>query len=222
MRHYGNSGNESAPGDAEVLVLLDRDGVLCKNMPAGMHGLANFKPVPGLHRAMQKLGKMGVRVGIITNQPDVSRGLLSVAELARVNKKVIDEAIAAGIRRSDFTVKVCPHTVEDRCSCRKPKAGLVEQVVGHFRLNPRSLKVYIVGDKFTDLEALENYYHETLKPLGISRDRIVTVFLNWRYGEQSEERTYMIVGNRKISQDIEARSLYSAVDSIAKREECRL
>ncbi len=48
-------------------------------------------------------------------------------------------------------VYYCPHKPEDKCDCRKPKAGLLLKAARAFAFNPK--KSYLVGDKISDIEA---------------------------------------------------------------------
>src|SRR5690606_15736917 len=45
----------------------------------------------------------------------------------------------------------CPHTNVDNCECRKPKAGMLLDIVSRFNTDPEGLLV--VGDALRDLQA---------------------------------------------------------------------
>jgi HAD superfamily hydrolase (TIGR01662 family) len=153
-------------------------------------------------------------VGIITNQPDISRGLLRRSELKKMNDAIIRAARKAGIGPERMTIKVCPHTNEDDCDCRKPKTGLIDRVMKEFGLRPGTTRFYIIGDKLTDLQTLENYYRQELLPRGIPRKSMTTILLEWEYGDQSSERRFMTVGNARVVPDFRLGSLESAVNLI--------
>ncbi len=200
-----------------ALVLLDRDGVLCDNSAGGVLRYADFKFVPGLAKSLHCLSSK-FRVGVITNQPYVRRGQMDIGELRQMDRKLTDAAMNSGIRPSNFTIKECIHDEPDKCNCRKPKTGLVEQVVKHFNLDIKKVRFYSIGDKFTDLETMENYYRRFLRPCGVSRSNVTTIFLSWKYSDPSRERVYKVKGDFKIVPDITVRSLASAVSAIMLRE----
>lgn len=204
------------------LILLDRDGVLCGNRKNGIRSYSEFKLVPGLSESLKRLRAENLRIGVITNQPDISRGLLKQDLLKRMNNVIIKKAEGAGIKSSHITVKVCPHTKEDNCECRKPQIGLVNKVIAGFKLDPTRTNFYIVGDKLIDLQTLENYYRQELLPKGISRKNTVTILLEWKYGDRSKERRLMTAGNAKVVPDFNTHSLESATSLIMKLEGARL
>jgi D-glycero-D-manno-heptose 1,7-bisphosphate phosphatase len=45
----------------------------------------------------------------------------------------------------------CPHTQEDECECRKPKPGMLQQIVERFEIDPADTPM--VGDSLRDLQA---------------------------------------------------------------------
>jgi histidinol-phosphate phosphatase family protein len=168
--------------------------------------------VPKLSASLRKLAPENFRIGVITNQPDISRGLLSRKDLARMNSSLANRARASGIRPRNFTVKVCPHSTEDRCACRKPKTELIRRVMRQFKLDPKRTRFYMVGDRLLDLQTMENYYSEALKPLGIPRSRLTTILLVWKYGDPSERRRFMTEGDARVVPDFKLNSFESAVN----------
>ena len=201
-----------------ALVLLDRDGVLCDNGLNGIHSMSEFRLVSGLSAVMRKLGKDAFRIGVITNQPDISRGTLTKTMLGRMNNKITEIVTKAGIKKEYFTINSCPHTNEDNCSCRKPRTGLIKRTMEHFGLQPEGLRFYMVGDKLVDMQTMENYYEKFLKPRGIRRNCVTTILLRWKYAERNKEKRLYTVNNAKVKPDIEVKSLDSAINLILNME----
>jgi histidinol phosphatase-like enzyme len=50
-------------------------------------------------------------------------------------------------------ILVCPHSVEDRCPCRKPLPGLISEAVFKWRLQLN--RTYVISDKWQDAAAAE-------------------------------------------------------------------
>jgi hypothetical protein len=76
----------------------------------------------------------------------------------------------------------------------------------------------MVGDRLLDLQTIENYYLEILKPLRVPRSRITTILLVWKYADPSETRRFMTEGDAKITPDFKLNSFGSAADLIMKLE----
>jgi len=130
-------------------VFLDRDGVINQaivrhGVPHPPHDVTECVLLPGVHQACQMLWAADYLLIVVTNQPDVARGLQS-------HKRV--EAINAWVQRMlpIQQVLTCYHDNADRCECRKPKPGLLLQAAHRWGIAlPRSV---MVGDRWSDVEA---------------------------------------------------------------------
>ena len=72
---------------------LDRDGVInqsliCKGKPIAPTNLANFKIIKDVKKSLIYLKEKGFLTIIISNQPDISKGLLDKSILKKMNKKI--------------------------------------------------------------------------------------------------------------------------------------
>lgn len=197
-----------------ALVLVDRDGVLCKNDVEGITSASKFKLVPGLVESFRQLDRSNFRISVVTNQSYIAYGKLSVSELDVMNRMLTEKVSEANIGTDQFTIKVCPHGKDGNCDCRKPKIGLIEQSVSSFGLDPKDTRFYMVEDKLGALKTLTNYYDAILKPMGIGRNSIITILLNWEYGEQREKYK-----DKSVVPDYEVKSLIEAFTLIRKNED---
>lgn len=100
------------------LVLFDRDGTLVLDVPYN-DDPSCVQAMPGAAAALDALRRAGVKVGMITNQSGIARGLLTEAQAAAVNARVAELLGPFDI------VLVCPHGPDDGCDCRKPAPGMV-------------------------------------------------------------------------------------------------
>ena len=125
-------------------VLFDRDGTLVVDVPYNGDP-ARVEPVPGARHAIDQLRAAGVRVGVISNQSGVARGLLTMEQVARVNARV-DELLGPF-----DTWVVCPHGPDDGCGCRKPSPGMVHQAAAALGVAPE--RCVVIGDIGADVEA---------------------------------------------------------------------
>jgi len=81
---------------------------------------------------------------LITNQPDISRGLLKKNELKKMHA---DLKKTLPFRE----IYVCQHDNNDNCSCRKPKPGMITEAI---RKNNLAFEDCImIGDSPKDIEA---------------------------------------------------------------------
>ncbi len=133
-------------GSPVKAVLFDRDGTLVHDVPYNGDP-ERVRPVDGAREAVALLREHGVRVGVVTNQSGVARGLISDGDVRRVNRR-IDDLIGP------FDVwAVCPHGPDDGCHCRKPQPGMILWAAGRVCTGPADCVV--IGDIGADLEAAE-------------------------------------------------------------------
>lgn len=150
-------------------VFLDRDGVLIKPIIVNgrPHPPSNIKEVeilPGVKESLQRLHDAKYLLIVVTNQPDVARGVSK-----RVNVEKINAFIASKLQID--AIKTCYHDDSDACGCRKPKPGLLIEAANEYEIN--FSKSFMVGDRWRDIEAgsvvgcktfFINYHYEEKQP----------------------------------------------------------
>src|SRR5262245_37368900 len=104
------------PKRSSPLLLLDRDGPLIE---AGeyMSDPRQVKLYPGVPAALRKLKKAGFRIAVVSNQSGVGRGLVTLDQMHRVNRRFL-ELLRQRKARIDG-LYWCPHHPNAGCSCRK-------------------------------------------------------------------------------------------------------
>jgi D-glycero-D-manno-heptose 1,7-bisphosphate phosphatase len=131
------------------LVILDRDGVINAESDAYIKTPEEWVALPGSLEAIARLNQAGYRVVVATNQSGIGRGLFDMAALNAMHAKM-NRALAAIGGRVD-AIFFCPHTQNDNCDCRKPKAGLLRTIAERFEV--AAAETPVVGDAMRDLEA---------------------------------------------------------------------
>lgn len=131
------------------LIVLDRDGVVNHDSDAYIKSPDEWRPLPGSLEAIARLNKAGYRVVVASNQSGIARGLFDVAMLGRIHAKM-HQAVAAVGGRID-AVFFCPHGPGDGCACRKPRPGMLLEVLDRFQA--QAAEVQVVGDQLRDLQA---------------------------------------------------------------------
>jgi D-glycero-D-manno-heptose 1,7-bisphosphate phosphatase len=127
-------------------VFLDRDGVINRaylrnGVPHPPATLEALEVLPDVPEALTKLRRAGYRLIVVTNQPDVARGVQT--------REVVEAMHAQLLSRLPLDeIRVCYHDDRDRCECRKPKPGLLTDGSSvDFAASA------IVGDRWRDMEA---------------------------------------------------------------------
>ena len=131
------------------LVILDRDGVINHDSDLYIKSPDEWMPIKGSPEAIARLNQWGYRVVVATNQSGVGRGLFGMDMLNAIHNKMIRVVTHAGGRID--AVFFCPHTDADKCNCRKPKTGMLEDIATRFRCDLNGVPA--IGDSLRDLQA---------------------------------------------------------------------
>lgn len=131
------------------LVILDRDGTINEDSEEFVKSPEEWTPLPGALEAIARLNHAGWHVVVASNQPGLGRGLFDVVMLNAVHDKM-NKMLAAVGGRID-AIFYCPHSPDDKCRCRKPGPGLIEQIGERYGL--ALAEVPMVGDALSDLLA---------------------------------------------------------------------
>ncbi len=132
------------PGRLTDTVLFDRDGTLVQDVPYNGDPDA-VVAMPGAREALDRLRAHGLRVGVVSNQSGIARGLLTEAQVAAVDARVAQLLGPFG----DW--QVCPHDEFAGCPCRKPAPGLVQAAARALGTVPA--RCVVVGDIGRDMVA---------------------------------------------------------------------
>ena len=144
-------------------VLLDRDGVINELVYHEDVGVidapftaSQFKLLPRVPQAIRLMNDMGLKIAIVSNQPGIAKGHLHLDTL-----KLLESKMLTGIRKAGGWIDqiyYCLHHPEaqipelrQRCRCRKPEIGLLEQAAQDLRA--RLEECYMIGDGIPDLIA---------------------------------------------------------------------
>lgn len=125
-------------------ILFDRDATLVADVPYNTDPDL-VVPMPGALPTLERLRRLGIPIGVVTNQSGVGLGLITEGQLEAVNSRV--EQILGPFD----TWQVCPHAPENRCHCRKPQPGLVLAACRDLGVQPED--VVVIGDIGKDMEA---------------------------------------------------------------------
>ncbi|MFI0468992.1 HAD-IIIA family hydrolase [Saccharopolyspora sp. 5N102] len=166
FRLRGELGHRSARRRKPAAVLFDRDGTLIDDVPYNGDP-ARVSPVPGARQALDRLRVEDVRIGVVSNQSGVARGVLSPDDVAVVNAEVERQ-----VGPMD-TWQTCMHGPDEGCGCRKPAPGLIERAAA--QLGVASGDCVVIGDIGADVEAAKAAgAHAVLVPTDRTRPEEIT------------------------------------------------
>lgn len=129
-------------------VFLDRDGTLIENR----HYLASPEGVtllPGVREGLQLARDCGAKLFLFTNQSGVGRGMFTLADVAAVNRRMI-EMLGLG---DDLFAGVCiaPERPDEPAVYRKPSPRFIHETLTAHALAAGA--AWMVGDSPSDWEA---------------------------------------------------------------------
>ena len=130
-------------------VFLDRDGVINRayvreGRPYPPSSMAEVEIFSGVPEALMALRKAGFLLIIVTNQPDVARGITTREAVEEINKHLY-----LNLAIDEFCT--CFHDTNDGCDCRKPRPGALLAAAKRHSIILESS--YMVGDRWVDIEA---------------------------------------------------------------------
>ena len=141
---------------------LDRDGTINKYV-GFLREIDQFELLPGAAEAIRRINSSGYLAIVITNQPVIARGEVTVPELEMIHNKMetllgVQGAYVDGLY-------YCPHhpdkgfegeipVLKFDCDCRKPKPGMILRAATDFNISLEDS--WFIGDGKNDVLAGKN------------------------------------------------------------------
>jgi D-glycero-D-manno-heptose 1,7-bisphosphate phosphatase len=179
-------------------VFVDRDGVINVNRADNVRSWEQFAFEQQSLPALARLAASDFRVLIITNQAGIGLGHMSFETVNDIHEEMIAHIARAGGRID--RVYLCPHTRQDKCTCRKPSPEMLLRGRDEFGLDLQGS--YFVGDWVDDVYAAQ-------------RAGVIPILVRTGRGE-------LALGELQSRTDelpYVADNLYTAVDWILSREQ---
>src|SRR3989441_7259981 len=128
-------------------VFLDRDGTIIeeKEYLRDPDRVAIF---PGAKEALKRLQDAGFKLFIVSNQSGVGRGYFTMADVNRVNQRLVELLARDGVCFEK--IYVAPEAPEQPSRGRKPSPQFLFDARDEFGIDVS--QSYMVGDKLIDLE----------------------------------------------------------------------
>ena len=140
-------------------IFLDRDGTINKYV-GFLRNIDEFELLPGVEEAIKEINESGYLAIVVTNQPVIARGEVTVEELNEIHKKLETELGYKGAYIDGLYY--CPHhphkgyegeipELKIDCECRKPKPGMLLKAAKDFNIDLS--KSWMIGDGENDVKA---------------------------------------------------------------------
>jgi D-glycero-D-manno-heptose 1,7-bisphosphate phosphatase len=131
------------------VAFLDRDGVINKDTDY-LYKIDDFEFTHNCVTGLKQLTHNGYKLIVVTNQSGIGRGYYTEQDYQTLTEWYLEELLKQDV--SIQAVYHCPHSPEDNCDCRKPKAGLFFQALKQYPEIDVSQSL-MIGDKLSDLQA---------------------------------------------------------------------
>ncbi len=143
---------EKNPKNNKAL-FIDRDGTLIKEK-GFLSDPDQIEPETRSIEAVRMARSLGYKIIVLSNQSGVARGYFGLEQVELVNDRI--KSLFAENNAAIDEIFYCPYhergTIEpfaQKSFLRKPAAGMVEQAVHEFGINP--FASYCIGDKLSDV-----------------------------------------------------------------------
>ena len=134
------------------LVILDRDGVINLDSDDYIKSEEEWIAIDSSLKAIAKLNRAGIKVGVATNQSGIARGYFDTTTLALMHKKM-ELCLARYGAHTDY-LTFCPDHPDNPGPNRKPAPGMAIQLLEHF--GAAAEETWFVGDSLSDIECALN------------------------------------------------------------------
>lgn len=149
-------------------IFLDRDGTINKYV-GFLRNIEDFELLPNVSEAIKRINDSGYLAIVITNQPVIARGEVTIEKLDMIHKKMETLLGKDGAYIDDLYY--CPHhpdkgyagevpELKIKCNCRKPNIGLITQAMNEHNIDLENS--IIIGDSTLDIKLAENTGMESI------------------------------------------------------------
>jgi histidinol-phosphate phosphatase family protein len=140
-------------------IFLDRDGVLIRHVDY-LSRVEDVELLPGVGEAVAAINASAYLAVIVTNQPMIAMGILTLEGLGAIHKKM--EMLLAREHAFVDAIYYCPHHpdagfpgevphLKVPCACRKPNPGMILQAAQEWNIDLS--RSWMIGDREKDLIA---------------------------------------------------------------------
>lgn len=174
--------------DYQGIIFVDRDGTINKDV-SYLRDKTQIEILPHVAEGIALLNKENIAVVVITNQPVVARGYITIRGLKEINDTLVEYLMKENAYID--AIYSCPHHPERHhpdippsamkyridCDCRKPKLAMLKKAARDFNINLES--AFIVGNTSRDIMTGKNLGISTiLVKKGMTFSHAVDIIIN--------------------------------------------
>lgn len=142
-------------------IIVDRDGVINKYV-GFLKSIDDFELLPRVTEAIRYINDFGYLCIVVSNQPVIARGDVTVEELGMIHNKM--ETLLGNEGAYLDAIYYCPHhpdkgfegeipELKIDCDCRKPKPGMLLNASKQYNIDLS--RSWMIGDSWRDIKAGE-------------------------------------------------------------------
>jgi len=132
-------------------LFLDRDGII--NVDHGyVSKIEDFEFNEGIFDFLHLFLKEGYKLFIVTNQSGIGRGYYTQNDFETLTTWMLAE-----FKKQNITIESvhhCNHAPEEKCACRKPETGMVDEILSLHNIDLKNS--WLIGDKQSDIDLADN------------------------------------------------------------------
>jgi imidazoleglycerol-phosphate dehydratase/histidinol-phosphatase len=126
------------------ILFIDRDGTLIEEpKDFQIDSAEKFALLPNVIPALLRLKNAGFEMVMVTNQDGLGTEKYPKESFALVQRLLLQILSSQGIEFKE--ILICPHTAEDKCSCRKPATSLVQRYLASNEMDRE--RSFVIGDQ---------------------------------------------------------------------------
>jgi len=135
--------------NAKIVIGLDRDGTINKDLGTYVTKPEDFEPIPGSLEAITTLKTLQYQVVIITNQGGIEKGIMTESDVSLVHDRMFELLGRVGCKYIDALYFSSSNRKDDKYA--KPNTGMFKRCEKEYT-NIKFSTGYYVGDKISDLK----------------------------------------------------------------------
>ena len=162
-RDYSSGAFDLRGKKSKGCIFLDRDGTLIPDTGTDRKTIVRNDLSSETIKAIAKANENGIPVILVTNQPGIAKGFITVEEFLATQQQLESILNENHALLDDFVF--CPHHPETgfegevqelkvECDCRKPGTGMIKEVARRHNIDIKSS--ILIGDGDADAEAASN------------------------------------------------------------------
>ncbi|RYZ83342.1 MAG: histidinol-phosphatase, partial [Proteobacteria bacterium] len=110
------------------IIFVDRDGTILKEpMDQQIDSLDKIEFVDGAIPALRSLQSAGWQLALVSNQDGLGTSSFPTEDFSKVQEFMLK--VLQSCRIEFLEVLICPHFEAEACLCRKPRTGLVKNIL---------------------------------------------------------------------------------------------